>query len=358
MKSIIGRLLETANIVFITPFLTGNNACSPLPFIPNNTILLEETTDPGTTIISINATGSDKWEMALLRSGLVDGSIWNHLSSYFILKKVGNVYEMVVDQQPDLEAIFDHYTHQLTLEILPVNEFPPEFSESVLIQNVSELKVLYPNTTMFQDSKVGSVIYMLINHTVDMDVNPLGKELGSFGLSDYLKDAKHDGKDFFEMQDFSLGSIVLKQSLDFEALHSLNATRFFLNLSASDIHNWTTYTTLTINIVDVDDLPPEFYHPGCPTVSNKSRPCLVSYEAILSLNHVGFLTDIVPSFIRARDMDTLNSPVEYSLDIAPGETRGDQTLKSGIELWLSVDEFVGLTDIIVEITSSILSETC
>ncbi|KAK7003633.1 hypothetical protein BgiMline_005103 [Biomphalaria glabrata] len=305
-----------------------NNACSYLPVIPNNTLQVKETITAGTPILSINSTGSDKWTLALQRSGVVDGSIWNELSSYFKLYKFGNIYEIILDQTPDLEGIFERFaiklkqltviltckiastpyqSHSVHLEILPVNEFAPEYKEAILKQNVSE------------NTKLGSVILMLINLTMDRDVNPDGRELGDFGMTDYLFDAMRDGKEYFEMKDFSQGSIVVKKLLDFEALVPMNATRFYLNVSASDIHGVTTYTTLTINIVDVDDLPPEFYYSGCPVVLDKTAPCHVAYEALLSLNYIGPMTDIVPSLIHARDMDTLNTELEFSLELSAGE---------------------------------------
>ncbi|CAG5132687.1 unnamed protein product, partial [Candidula unifasciata] len=304
----------------------ASETCAKLDFGSNNSLAINETVKPGTPIFTIPIAGQERWSYTLGREGPVDGSVWNSLSRYLKLTRIGNRYEMIVDLTPDLEAIFQQYgiklaslillltcerdgflqkVSKVVLQILPVNEYAPEFFITPL------------NTKVPENTKVGTEVYRLGDHTMDLDVNPSTNELSSFAIWEYLADSKTDGRTYFEMADNKKGSIHVKAELDFELLHSLGAIRLHLNVSASDVHRITSFTTLTVDVQDVDDLPPGFYDASCQ-VPRKS--CVVSYLARVPLRFQGQIDNIIPGAIQARDMDELNTPITYSLKPAQTET--------------------------------------
>ncbi|GFO10391.1 protocadherin-15 [Plakobranchus ocellatus] len=130
---------------------------------------------------------------------------------------------------------------------------------------------------------------------------------------------QQDGLSYFFINNFRLGYVGLRKALDYESLRAVNTTTFFLNVSAEDVYGLATFTTLTLRVTDVDDLPPEFNHPNCSLQIVRSKPCVVSYEARITVKFMGLLTDITPAPIGARDMDFLDATIIYSLEVAPGE---------------------------------------
>ncbi|BFZ03448.1 hypothetical protein BsWGS_06487 [Bradybaena similaris] len=301
--------------------------CAKLDFGSNNSLAINETIKPGTPLFTIQIEGQERWSYTLGRGGPVDGSVWSSLSKYLKLTRIGNRYEMIVDVTPDLEAIFQRYGVKLAsltlslacerdgfprkdtnvlLQILPVNEFAPEFFVTPL------------TTSVFENTRVGTKVYLMMEHTLDLDVNPTANEMLSFALwEEHLADAKTDGRAYFEMADSLSGDIQVKAEPDFELLQSLDAVRLYLNVSASDAHGLTSFTTLTVDIQDVDDLPPGFQDPSCMT---SRKPCVVSYQASVPRRFQGQIINISPGPILARDMDGLDTPVTYSLKAAQNET--------------------------------------
>ncbi|KAL3876003.1 hypothetical protein ACJMK2_033892, partial [Sinanodonta woodiana] len=102
------------------------------------------------------------------------------------------------------------------------------------------------------------------------------------------------------------GGIKLEIPLDFESGH----ISYILNISVKDTIDRTArtgYASLRVNIIDVDDQGPQFVFPGCTTT------CVIpEYTAITELSYTGLLT-VQPAAVKARDLDTLNSPITYSI---------------------------------------------
>ncbi|XP_035826465.1 uncharacterized protein LOC101852551 [Aplysia californica] len=304
------------------------DTCTVPGAISNGKLTVLETASPGTTLFTIQVTGGERWEFTVGRTSEVDGSRLSGLRGYFKLSHIGSTYEMIVNETPDLEKIFKDYHIELTslilvftckkrglpdekyevlLEVKPVNEFAPSFSPSLYYFRIPE------------NTKVGTEVFSVSHFTEDRDVNPATNELSSYGLWEYAPDIRHDGRAYFRMPNVQNGSVFLKKRLDYETLKAIDSDQLHLNVSASDIHGLKTFATVTIEVSDEDDLPPEFFHPGCPVVVNKVKPCLVSYDAFASLYYVGEIEDIQPGKIQARDMDGLNYRILFSLERGPGQ---------------------------------------
>nr|KAG5714836.1 hypothetical protein BaRGS_000324 [Batillaria attramentaria] len=123
-----------------------------------------------------------------------------------------------------------------------------------------------------------------------------------------------DGNDYFFMENKQNGIITITADLDFEALpvpSGMPLPFFIFNLTVTDTGGLNSTNSTVFYIVDIDDQPPEFFYPGC------TSPCIGFYTADVSSNQTGVLTGIQPARIRARDKDTLNKPVRYSISGGP-----------------------------------------
>ncbi|GFR90985.1 protocadherin beta-13 [Elysia marginata] len=280
----------------------ANETCTSLDSTPRE---VAENATEGTPLFQITASSAEAWEYRLGRTESVDGTPLLELQSYFKLMRFANKYELVLNQPLDIESIYNAYglnlkslllrltctlestgnseTTEILLNIKPVNEFAPEFSEPLEI-NIAE------------DVKVGNPVVMLRLLATDKDVNPSGTELAYFRLWRYLSDAPLDGSTYFVMTDTREGLIELKKALDYETLRPLGATSLYLNVSASDVHGLTTFSILTTHVGDVDDLPPEFYYRGCQRLAFRSQPCVVAYEGEVFINYQVRNDEVIEKF--------------------------------------------------------------
>ncbi|KAK3745735.1 hypothetical protein RRG08_030544 [Elysia crispata] len=318
--------------------------CASLDFASKE---IAENAPEGTPLFEIPLTGNEIWEYKLGPTERVDGKPLLKLQGYLKLLRSADKYEMVLNQPLDIESIYDSFrliltalvlkltcklsytsdlkTVEVFLVIKPINEFAPKFAENLKL-NVPE------------DSKVGSEVFSRLPAT-DKDVNPSGRELARFQLWKYIPAAALDGIDYFAISDPQQGSLELQKAVDYETLHPAGATMLYLNVSASDVHGITTFAVLTVQVDNVDDLPPEFYHPGCPQYISLSKPCVVAFEAEVFVNYQGPLNRLFPGRVQARDMDRLNVPIVYNLEETPG--RGTEDFEN-----FSINKTTGQIDIV------------
>ncbi|XP_060573703.1 uncharacterized protein LOC132731528 [Ruditapes philippinarum] len=120
---------------------------------------------------------------------------------------------------------------------------------------------------------------------------------------------EYDGANYFNILASSKGDIILARKLNFD---TMERSKLFLNLSVSDEPSLsptakTTYTTLEIQVTDVDDQPPYFDYPDCPP------PCPAPpFLSIIRLNHKGPLS-VTPD-IKGKISDTLGTSLVYSIE--------------------------------------------
>lgn len=55
-------------------------------------------------------------------------------------------------------------------------------------------------------------------------------------------------------------------------------------LCCKDVSRKSSWTTIQVNVLDDDDLGPEFYHAGCPVLPLKELPCTFGYHVSIPVN--------------------------------------------------------------------------
>ncbi|XP_071105183.1 cadherin-99C-like [Haliotis cracherodii] len=200
----------------------------------------------------------------------------------------------------------------LRVQILDVNDNSPVFSKAPYAVSVNELTPI--GTTVFRDVTATDL---------DFDFN---KNI----VFDILPSA---GSDKFAIDIPSLGYVTVKNTLDFEVMNAAGNTNYVLSIRARDsavppeVQRSST-TTLNITITDGDDQKPIFEYPTCYT--DTANKCFnPSYSAsIVSGQSLGEISVFpIPASnpnvainIQARDQDTLNSPITFTVELT--EPRG------------------------------------
>ncbi|KAK3586139.1 hypothetical protein CHS0354_033264 [Potamilus streckersoni] len=184
------------------------------------------------------------------------GDIKNDTSFSIVLNKSLNLQalEQTVGeavQTINIDLICGPINKHIRLIINDLNEFDPKLS------------ILGP-LNITENTTVGTVVYSLLDKASDED-RPKTSTTFNFGIHPHR-----------------------------------------VSLDTVDTKARTSYATLQVNVIDVDDQGPEFVYPGC------ARPCLVpEYTAVTDLSYTGPL-NIAPEVIKARDLDTMNHPIVYS----------------------------------------------
>nr|KAG5714829.1 hypothetical protein BaRGS_000317 [Batillaria attramentaria] len=188
------------------------------------------------------------------------------------------------------------------------------------------------------DTRVGDIVFVLENYVNDTDVVP--NQMGyDFTFIPYSANPQVDGRDVFSVQESLTGSTVLSSALDYEAMEPGRAF-YILHVMVADRDDTTSLTssgTVRINVIDADDQPPEFWYPGCKS------PCFTSYSAPIRTDFVGQVTWLEPDAIQARDRDTLDSPVTFSIK------QGDPKYYTD---YISIDPQTGVPSVIKEVESA------
>ncbi|XP_059166083.1 uncharacterized protein LOC131948540 [Physella acuta] len=162
-----------------------------------------------------------------------------------------------------------------------------------------------------ETAPVGKTLLSLITWSRDDDVNFSVREIEGFSLTFAgAPDQVNDSEKFLQLTNVYNGDIALKVGLDFEAFP---AGHKFLTAGVvvKDTSGLTGEATLRLDVLDDDDLPPLFYYPDC------EEPCSPLYQASISPSHVGEIESITPGPIAAKDGDSLNYTVTFSLVDGP-----------------------------------------
>ncbi|XP_074647691.1 cadherin-99C-like [Tubulanus polymorphus] len=185
------------------------------------------------------------------------------------------------------------------LNIQDINDNPPLFMFDPYSTSVNEL------------TPIGNTIYRGIAATdldegsnAEIDITFSAMETGVF-----------DATQYFAIDLPRSGYVTLKSPLDYEAIRK--RPYYLLNITASDrpadvSKTLVSFTTLRVNITDADDLPPAFIYAGC--VTYKEVCVNPQYTAdIISNGGVSSALTVKPAAILARDQDSLNFRISYSI---------------------------------------------
>ncbi|KAK6165181.1 hypothetical protein SNE40_023623 [Patella caerulea] len=302
-----------------------NSQCTGAPPAFQNVL---ETDEPGYELFNITSNNA-VWSFEITRDEKV-------FKPYFNFDLHNETYYFSINQTLDLEDIFNNTGIRLTsimmkfyckssgltqnydyfLGVTEVNEFPPNFINPPFVRNITE------------DASINTQLIVLSEHAEDKDLNQSMNEIQGFKIHDYVP-LRLDGQTKFEMPKAQDGLIRLKTPLDYE---TMDDKLYMLNVSVQDRGGLMDYALITVNVIDVDDQPPEFYYEGCQT-----KPCSIFYQTSVADDYVGDLTNLIPASIFARDRDTLGYPVSYSI------VNGDI---ANITDYFRIDEVTGVVTIV------------
>ncbi|XP_023225888.1 cadherin-99C-like, partial [Centruroides sculpturatus] len=180
------------------------------------------------------------------------------------------------------------------IRVTDINDNAPIFKENSYSCSVSEL------------APVGTTIFR--------DLSAIDKDANNNGLVEYYTvkgdGTHHDGYRSFAINLPYQGLVTVNKSLDYESTQ-----KYYLTIQAVDRADrpedrLTATTTLTIFVEDGDDQDPAFLHSGCTFVNNA---CVnVEYTAEVTSGALAGILKIRPDNIKAKDRDSLNSPIKYS----------------------------------------------
>ncbi|XP_067670938.1 protocadherin Fat 4-like [Haliotis asinina] len=231
----------------------------------------------------------------------------------------------------------------LRVQIIDVNDNSPVFQNSPYAVSVNELTPI--GTTVFQNVTATDL---------DFDVN---KNI----VFDIVAGA---GSDKFAIDPRS-GYVRVKNTLDFETMNSAGNTNYVLSIQAMDSAEppevkRTATTTLNVTIRDGDDQKPIFVYPTC--YSDSQNRCFnptytVSMVSGQSPDEISVFpyppaNPNVPVDILARDQDTLNYPVIYSVEqteprgyenrfqVTSEQVAGTSTYRGRLQLVQTIDRAV------------------
>lgn len=237
------------------------------------------------------------------------------LDPYFTLTQDGSTIRLTIAKVFDLEEVYSLVANKTVsyiefalqchtplsqdidfsvyASVLPVNEFSPQF-----------INLPAKGFDILETANVNSTLMVLKDYVIDRDVetNPPGF---NFSLLPTI-DPTLNGRRKMEFSDSMSGSVYLREGFDYEAMDPTKAY-YILNVTVGDRQGLTSSGTVRINVIDDDDLPPEFFYPGC-----LGNPCYTAYTAAIRDDFQGKITWLEPAPIAARDRDTLGSPVTFS----------------------------------------------
>lgn len=119
-----------------------------------------------------------------------------------------------------------------------------------------------------------------------------------------------DGYGYFSINLPHQGQVTVNRSLDYERTQRYLVTIVVSDRARNTSERFSSTTTLTVNIQDDDDQDPSFIYQGCMLLDGS---CInPEYSASVSSGVLSGILNISPEKIQAVDMDTINSPIQYS----------------------------------------------
>ncbi|XP_072398558.1 cadherin-99C [Diabrotica undecimpunctata] len=205
-------------------------------------------------------------------------------------------------------------TIPVIVRLTDINDNAPQFINTPYETSISELTPV--GTTIFQnivakdkDTGVNGLIEYSI---VKADYVPPDDGIGKGRIH------SEDGYGYFSINLPHQGQVTVNRTLDFE-----KTQRYYVTIVATDrardpSQRLSATTTLTVNIKDDDDLPPSFIYKNCMLLDGT---CInPEYTASVSSGILQGVLNISPEKIQAVDMDTINSPIQYSFVSGVPET--------------------------------------
>ncbi|XP_076458556.1 cadherin-99C-like [Babylonia areolata] len=214
-------------------------------------------------------------------------------------------------------------TYNLRVNLNDVNDNSPVFIGAPYTTVVNEL------------TPIGTTVFDKVAAT-DNDLGTF-KEI-YFTLVPAVRD---DGSEHFAIERPLEGYVTVKKQLDYEQLAGLGQTFYIVNISASDRSvpesgRRVVYTTLTIEITDGDDLEPAFEYETCtrfngvcynPRFTTTITSGVLTQGELVIYPYPAFAPIQRTTTIRARDLDTLDSPIRFAIQ---------ETIPEGYEQAFSV----------------------
>ncbi|XP_033643933.1 protocadherin-15-like isoform X5 [Asterias rubens] len=196
----------------------------------------------------------------------------------------------------DLLRLGLSFSYDINVEIININDNSPEFVNLPYIANISEL------------TATDTVIYSGIQ-AVDLDgSNSNGQVIYSVEFNPQDPEASN----YFTIKNGGRGEVWLQRSLDYEAKRIWEV--LIVAKDNGDEQQQSNTTVLTVNVLDGDDMPPQFL----PCNFTIGEPCPpITYSAtILEKQTLSGAITFEPGPIRAVDPDTdvtMNQPITYSI---------------------------------------------
>ncbi|XP_076072575.1 uncharacterized protein LOC143044441 isoform X1 [Mytilus galloprovincialis] len=194
----------------------------------------------------------------------------------------------------------DNVPKDIRVIIESVNEFPQHFNDSFP-------KIIKVNENTNNDTSVLSIFPYLIDSDIPTP------QLNDFTYTVKTSNVQNDATPWFYIPIASSDNLRVKASPDFDQLHKNNISilTLIVVVKANDESGFEINTTLQIEIVDVDDLPPSFQYPGC-----QNNCSVTPYEAYTGPSWRGPIK-VQPTDIIAKDQDSLGSSIKYSIKKSP-----------------------------------------
>ncbi|CAG2211142.1 unnamed protein product [Mytilus edulis] len=194
----------------------------------------------------------------------------------------------------------DNVPKDIRVIIESVNEFPQHFNKSFP-------KIIKVNENTNNYTSVLSIFPYLIDSDIPTP------QLKDFTYTVKTSNVQNDGTPWFYIPIASSDNLRVKASPDFDQLHKNNISilTLIVVVKAIDESGFEINTTLQIEIVDVDDLPPSFQYPGC-----QNNCSVTPYEAYTGPSWRGPIK-VQPTDIIAKDQDSLGSSIKYSIKKSP-----------------------------------------
>ncbi|XP_046353955.2 protocadherin-15-like [Haliotis rufescens] len=290
-------------VLMTTVLPTTESACAV-----NSTILsFNEEVPPGTMIMQIIREDGEKWAFREDGPEGYIGLSTDPRTVIFTFLKSPDLEEINNGTSTSsrrnslpftLECMFKGWKHIFKQEIviLDINDNDPYFRGGPFVTDMNEM------------TSIGSSVFNLRGKAVDPDITGM---VSAFKILPYF-DSRVDGSKFFTMSK-SGQEVILQRKLDFDVMEDAETAYYMLNISVQDDgypRPRLAFTTLKVFVVDADDQGPAFLYENCPLVDGYCAT--PSYEAIMESSFQGELS-IWPGQIQARDRDSLNYTIAYSI---------------------------------------------
>ncbi|XP_076459187.1 uncharacterized protein LOC143292614 [Babylonia areolata] len=319
-----------------------SHQCGPGSNFPTAKVL--ETEQAGFVLMNVTAEAGVSWSISLKAdpSFMAGSPLYRWLDAAVLINStaVSGFHLVQLNYTLDLEFVHQTWGEKLSvlsytvtchvsgnpdvnyewfLEVEAINEFAPEFVGAPF------------NVSVPEDAALQTLVMTLRDNARDLDVvTSSPSDIHEFNMVHFPLPWTQNMSGLFSMEDKQHGEVRVAQALDFESFPGPDEAFVQFNITVWDLSRWNGTSTLTINVLDVDDLPPHFYHPGCGPY-----PCEVVYSCEVASTFTGVVTSMEPDNITAEDGDTLNYNITYHIKTVTGLPSSD------VDQYISIDTDTG-----------------